>query len=59
MSKYNWKELEKEYIIGDYKSVSSFLKEKNILNNGTTRKNTKGWKSKKRQKEELIKSIEE
>ncbi len=52
MAKYDWKQLEKEYILSDYKSVSSFLKNKNIKNNGTTRKNTSGWKEKKRQKED-------
>ena len=52
MAKYNWKQLEKEYILSDYKSVSAFLKDKNIKNNGTTRKYTVGWKDKKRQKED-------
>ena len=52
MAKYDWKILEKEYILSDYKSVSSFLKDKGINNNGTTRKHTSGWKNKKRQKED-------
>lgn len=52
MAKYDWKQLEKEYILSEYKSVSSFLKEKGINNNGTTRKHTSGWKDKKRQKED-------
>lgn len=52
MAKYDWKQLEKEYILSDYKSVSAFLKDKNINNNGTTRKYTSGWKNKKRQKED-------
>ena len=52
MAKYDWKQLEKEYILSEYKTVSSFLKEKNIINNGTTRKYTKGWNDKKRQKED-------
>lgn len=30
MAKYDWKQLEKDYILGDYKSVSSFLKDKGI-----------------------------
>lgn len=51
MAKYDWIALEKEYILSDYKSVSAFLKEKGINNNGTTRKHTSGWKDKKRQKE--------
>lgn len=56
MAKYNWKELEQEYILGDYKSVSAFLKEKEIPNNGSTRKQTTGWGDKKRQKEDEIKT---
>ena len=52
MAKYDWKQLEKDYILGDYKSVSSFLKDKGINNNGTTRKHTSGWKDKKRQRED-------
>lgn len=52
MAKYDWKQLEKEYILSNYKSVSAFLKDKGINNNGTTRKHTSGWKDKKRQKED-------
>ena len=52
MAKYDWIALEKEYILGDYKRVSSFLKDKGISNNGTTRRHTSGWKDKKRQKED-------
>ena len=52
MAKYDWIRLEKEYILSDYKSVSAFLKDKEIKNNGTTRKHTSGWKDKKRQKED-------
>jgi len=47
-----WKQLEKEYILGDYKSVSSFLKDKHIPYNGNTKKSTSGWKNKKVLKEE-------
>lgn len=50
--KYDWKQLEKEYILSNHKSVSNFLKEKGINNNGTVRKHTSGWKTKKRQKED-------
>lgn len=49
MAKYDWKQLEKEYILSDCKSVSSFLKDKGIKNTSYTRSNTKGWKEKKRQ----------
>ena len=60
MAKYNWKDLEKEYILGDYKSVSAFLKDKEIPNNGSTRKQTSGWSEAKRQKQdkEKTKTIE-
>lgn len=52
MAKYDWKQLEKEYILSDYKSVSSFLKDKEIKQNGSTKNKTKGWKNKKVLKEE-------
>lgn len=60
MAKYDWKQLEKEYILSDYKSVSSFLKDKGIKSNGSTKNRTKGWKNKKVLKEEQksIKVIE-
>lgn len=52
MAKYNWKQLEQEYILGDYKSVSAFLREKNIDNkNGSVKKAVIGWKEKKALKE--------
>ena len=54
MAKYNWKQLEKEYILSDYKSVSSFLKNKGISINGSTKKSTKGWKNKKVLKSALV-----
>lgn len=49
MAKYDWKQLEKEYILSDYKSVSAFLKDKGINNNAYVRRTTKGWKEKKSQ----------
>ena len=52
MAKYDWKQLEKEYILSECKSVSSFLKEKGIKPNGSTKKSTKGWKKKKVLKED-------
>ncbi len=54
MAKYDWKSLEKEYLLGDYKSVSAFLKIKGIPNNGSTRVKTKGWKDKKQDKQDKI-----
>lgn len=58
--KYDWKQLEKEYILGEYKSVSSFLKDKRINNNSYVRNNTKGWKEKKKQNtdKKVTKTIE-
>lgn len=51
MAKYDWIALEKEFILSDYKSVSSFLKDKGIRRNGNVQKIVKGWKNKKVQKE--------
>ena len=60
VAKYDWKQLEKEYILGNYKSVSSFLKDKGIKQNGSTKKSTKGWKEKKvlKEKKKSTKVIE-
>lgn len=52
MAKYNWKALEKEYLLGDYKSINSFLKDKEIPINGNTKKAVKGWKEKRVLKED-------
>lgn len=52
MAKYDWKQLEKEYILSDYKSVKAFLREKNIKTTGNTNKQTKGWSEKKATKEQ-------
>ena len=43
MAKYDWKQLEKEYILSDYKSKNAFLKSKGIKSTGNTNKKTKGW----------------
>lgn len=51
MAKYDWKKLEKEYILSDFKSVSGFLKSKGIKRNGSVQKSVKGWKNKRVQKE--------
>lgn len=54
MAKYNWKQLEKEYILSEHISVSAFLKSKGIsTTSGNTKKATKGWKEKKARKEEI------
>ncbi len=52
MAKYDWKQLEKEYITGKYKSVSQFIKSKEMPYNGTTKNKTKGWTEKKRLKQD-------
>lgn len=52
MAKYDWKQLEKEYITGEYKSVSQFIRSKEIPYNGTTKNKTKGWSEKKRLKQD-------
>ncbi len=52
MAKYDWVALEKEYILSDFNSISDFLKNKNISDNGFIRKHTTGWQNKKREKEE-------
>ena len=50
MAKYDWTQLEKEYISGNYKSINAFLKEKGISRNKTTNTQTKEWNIKKHQK---------
>lgn len=47
MAKYDWKQLEKEYILSNYKSVSAFLRGKGIKTNSSNRKQTVGWKEKR------------
>lgn len=51
MAKYDWKQLEKEYILSEYKSVKEFLRSKDIKSTGNTNKQTKGWAKKKAIKE--------
>lgn len=60
MSKYDWKQLEKEFILSDYKTVSAFFKDKEINNNSYARNKTKNWKEKKRQNtdKKVTKTIE-
>lgn len=52
MAKYDWKQLEKEYILSDYKSIKDFLENQNIKYNGNAREKTKGWTTKKVTKQE-------
>lgn len=52
MAKYDWNQLEKEYITSEYKSVSQFIKSKEIPYNGTTKAKTKGWTERKRLKQD-------
>ena len=60
MAKINWDELKKDFILGDYKSLSEFADKKGLNRNGNFNKKTKGWteeKAKKR-KEKSNKIIE-
>lgn len=50
MAKYDWKQLEKEYILSDCKSVNAFLKSKGISRNKTSNTQTKEWNIKKHQR---------
>lgn len=52
MAKYDWKQLEKEYILSEYKSVKEFLRSKDIKSTGNTNKQTKVWAEKKATKEQ-------
>lgn len=51
MAKYNWKQLEKEYMLSEEKSVRGFFRTKEIPYNKNTQKQSKGWKEKKTAKE--------
>lgn len=50
MAKYDWIALENEYILGDYKSIREFLKEKGISRGKSTTEKTKDWNEKKQSK---------
>ena len=52
MAKYDWKQLEKEYILGDHKTVKEFLRANNINITGNTNKQTRGWAEKRAMKEQ-------
>ena len=60
VAKYDWKQLEKEYILGEEKSISEFLQNRGIKDNAYIRRTTKGWKEKKSQNshKKVIKTIE-
>jgi hypothetical protein len=60
VAKYDWKQLEKEYILSDYKSIKDFLGNKDIKYNGNARDKTKGWTNKKvtKQEEEIKKNCD-
>lgn len=51
MAKYDWKQLEKEYILSDYKSIKEFCQYKGINYNGNTQQQTKGWNENKKEKQ--------
>ena len=52
MAKYDWIALENEYLTGEYKSVSDFLKKNNINRTGTVNQKVKNWKEKRAKKEQ-------
>lgn len=52
--KRDWSKLEKEFLLGEYNTVSAFLRKKKIENNSHARKNTLGWATKKKQKNDII-----
>lgn len=47
MSSIDWIGLKKDYIIGNYKSLSSFAEKKGLNINGNFKKKTKGWTDEK------------
>lgn len=51
MAKYDWNQLEKDFILSDYKSVREFCKYKGIKYNGNTQQHTKGWNENKEEKQ--------
>ena len=53
--KYDWVELKKEFMTGDYKSVNEFLRVQNLpptIHSGGMRRYTKGWAAEKKKKRE-------
>lgn len=52
MARINWEELKKEYLLGDYKSLNEFAKEKGLKRNGNFNKQTSGWAEEKATKEQ-------
>jgi hypothetical protein len=52
MARLNWEELKREFILGDYKSLTDFAKKKGLKRNGNFNKKTKGWAEEKATKEQ-------
>ena len=52
VAKHDWKQLEKEYVLSEYKSIKEFLQSKDIRYNGNAREKTKGWTKKRVTKQE-------
>lgn len=48
--KYDWNELEREFLTGNYRSVNQFFKEKGISRNKSSIEKTKNWEQKKHTK---------
>jgi hypothetical protein len=52
VARYNWEELKKEFILGDYKSLREFAERKGLkYDSGNFRMRTKGWNKEKSTKE--------
>lgn len=47
MEKYDWIALKQDFLLGEYKSVSDFFKQKGIKDNSRNRTYTKDWKNEK------------
>jgi hypothetical protein len=47
MAHYNWEQLKKEYILGEFKSLNEFAELKGLKINGNFKKQTKGWADEK------------
>lgn len=52
MTRINWEELKKEYILGEFKSLNDFAKDKGLKRDGNFNKQTKGWATEKATREQ-------
>lgn len=47
MAKFDWNELKKEFLLGDYKSLKEFAEKKGLKYNSDFRKKAAGWREEK------------